>query len=232
MGKKYQQVAGLVDKNKLYLLDEATELVKKTATAKFDETVEITLRLGVDPKQAGHNIRGSVVLPQGLGKKHKICVITKGDKLKEAEEAGADFFGAEELVDKIAGGWLDFDVLLSTPDMMKNLGKLGKQLGPRGLMPNPKTGTLTMDIKRTVEEVKKGRVEYKVDSYGIIHTIVGKVSFPTPALLENIKTLFEAIMAAKPAQLKGQYLKGIVLSCTYGPGIKVDSQSLIKEVSQ
>lgn len=226
-GKKYKEVEKLVDKNKLYSLDEAVELAKKTARAKFDETVEIAIRLGVDPKQAEQTIRGTVVLPHGVGKTPKIIVLAKGEKLKEAEESGADLAGAEDLIEKIKGGFLDFDVIVATPDMMKDLSKLGKILGPKGLMPNPKTGTVTFEIKNAVEEIKKGKIEYRVDTYGIVHSILGKVSFEASKLKENCQALLKALLKAKPATLKGEYLKTITLSATMGPGIKVDVQQVM-----
>jgi len=221
-GKKYAEAVKLVDRNKLYSLDEAVELAKKTSYAKFDETVELHLNLGVDPRQSDQTVRGTVVLPHGVGKTKKVVVITKGEKLREAENSGADLVGSEELITKISQGWLDFDCLIATPDMMKELSKLGKILGPRGLMPNPKTGTVTMDIAKVVKEVKAGRTEFKTDSHGTIHTAVGKLSFPKEKLVENAKTLIEAVLRAKPPSAKGEYLKSITLSSTMGPGIKIN----------
>jgi large subunit ribosomal protein L1 len=226
-GKKYVEVAKLVDKNKLYSLEEAVELAKKTARAKFDETVEISVRLGVDPKQAEQTIRGTVVLPHGIGKTPKILVLAKGEKVREAEAAGADLVGADDMIEKIKGGFLDFDVIVATPDMMKDLSKVGKVLGPKGLMPNPKTGTVTFELKNAIEEIKKGKIEYRVDAYGIVHNILGKASFEASGLKENCITLLKALMRAKPATLKGEYLKSVTISTTMGPGIKLDIPQVI-----
>jgi len=226
-GKKYKEVEKLVDRNKFYALEEAVELTKKTARAKFDETVEISIRLGVDPKQAEQTIRGTVVLPHGIGKTPKILVLAKGEKIKEAEEVGADLVGGDDMIEKIKGGFLEFDIIVATPDMMKDLSKVGKILGPKGLMPNPKTGTVTFEIKNAVEEIKKGKIEYRVDAYGIVHSILGKVSFEAGHLKENCQTLLKALMKAKPATLKGEYLKTITLSTTMGPGIKLDVQQVM-----
>lgn len=222
MSKRLNESAKLVDKAKLYTLQEAVDLVKKTANAKFDETVEVHVRLGIDPKQSDQIVRGTVAMPHGIGKTRRVVVIAKGEKQKEAEKAGADAVGADDLIDKIAKGWLDFDVLVSTPDSMKELSKLGKVLGPKGLMPNPKSGTVTFDIERTVKELKLGRIEYKNDSYGIIHCATGKASFTPEKLVENMKVLIEAIIKAKPATSKGHYIKSITVSSTMGPGIKLD----------
>jgi len=222
MSKRLAETSKLVDKNKLYSLDEAVNLVKQTAKAKFDETVEMHIRLGIDPKQTDQAIRGTVSLPNGLGKTRRVVVIARGEKLKEAEANGADAAGTEDLIEKISKGWLDFDVLVATPDTMKDLSKLGKVLGPKGLMPNPKAGTVTFDIGRTVKELKMGRVEYKNDSYGIIHSPIGKASFGADKLVDNAKTLLEAIIKAKPASTKGQYIKSISVSSTMGPGIRLD----------
>ena len=221
-GKKYNKVVKLIDKNKAYVLKEATELVKSAATAKFDETVEITICLGIDPKQAEQSIRGAVVMPHGTGKSKKVLVIAKGEKIKEAEEAKADFAGAEDMIEKIMGGWLDFDVIVATPDIMKDLSKAGKVLVPKGLMPNPKIGTVTFEIGKAVGEIKRGKVEYRADASAVIHSIVGKVSFPAISLEENAKALIEAIVKAKPATAKGQYIKSMSLCSTMGPGIKLD----------
>jgi large subunit ribosomal protein L1 len=222
MSKRLNETAKLVDKMKLYPLDEAVALAKQTAKAKFDETVEIHIRLSIDPKQSDQIVRGTVTLPNGIGKSRKVAVIAKGEKLKEAEANGADAAGAEDLIEKISKGWLDFDVLVATPDTMKDLSKLGKVLGPKGLMPNPKAGTVTFEVGKTIKELKLGRVEYKNDSYGIIHCSVGKASFAPEKLAENIKTLAEAVLRAKPSSAKGQYIKSISLSTTMGPGIKLD----------
>jgi large subunit ribosomal protein L1 len=221
-GKKYLEAKKLVDRQRLYDPAEAIGLVKRTAIANFDETVEAAIRLGVDPRHADQQVRGTVVLPHGTGKTRRVLVFAKGDKAKEAEEAGADIVGAEELVERIQGGWLDFDVAIATPDMMGVVGKLGRILGPRGLMPNPKTGTVTMDIARAVKEVKAGKIEFRVDKAGIVHAPIGKVSFPEERLQENFQALIEAVIRAKPAAAKGQYIRAISLSSTMGPGVKVN----------
>lgn len=208
--------------NKKYSLEEAVKLVKENATAKFDETVELHVRLGIDPKQTDQSIRGTVVLPAGTGKSRKVVVVAKGEKLKEAQSAGADFCGDADLIEKIQKGWMDFDVLVATPDAMRDLSKLGKILGPKGLMPNPKAGTVTFDIARTVKELKGGRIEFKNDSYGIVHTAIGKASFSIEQLSENARTLVEALLKAKPASSKGVYLKSITISSTMGPGVPLD----------
>jgi large subunit ribosomal protein L1 len=222
MSKRLNETAKLVDKSKLYSLEESVALCKQTAKAKFDETVEIHIRLSIDPKQSDQTVRGTVTLPNGIGKTRRIAVIARGEKQKEAQDNGADFLGAEDIIEKIGKGWLDFDVLVCTPDMMKDLSRLGKVLGPKGLMPNPKAGTVTFDVARTVKELKLGRVEYKNDSYGIIHCPIGKASFAPEKLRENATTLLDAIIRSKPASAKGQYLKSISLSSTMGPGIRLD----------
>ena len=222
MGKRITNLIKDVDLAKLYVLDEAVALVKKCATAKFDETVELHARLGVDPKQADQQVRGTVGLPHGLGKSKKVAVVTQGEKQKSATEAGADLVGGADLVDQISKGFLDFDILVATPDMMKDLAKLGKVLGPKGLMPNPKSGTVTMDVAKTVKELKAGRVEYKVDDYGIIHVPVGKASFDAAKLTGNVKTVMEALIKAKPSSSKGIYMLSVTLSSTMGPGVKLD----------
>ena len=222
MSKRLAETSKLVDKAKLYVLDEAISLAKQTAKAKFDETIEIHIRLGIDPKQSDQTIRGTVTLPNGIGKSRKVAVIARGEKIKEAEASGADVAGAEDLVEKISKGWLDFDVLVATPDTMKDLSKLGKVLGPKGLMPNPKSGTVTFEVGRTVKELKLGRVEFKNDSYGIIHCPIGKASFTAEKLVENAKSLLEAVLKSKPSSAKGQYFKSISLSSTMGPGIRLD----------
>lgn len=221
-GKKYQEAQKLVDRQKLYEADEAIELVKKTATAKFDESVEVAVRLGVDPKHADQQVRGAVVLPYGTGKTSRVLVFAKGEKAKEAEAAGADFVGAEDLVAKIQGGWTDFDVAVATPDMMGTVGKLGKILGPKGLMPNPKVGTVTLDVTRAVNEIKAGKIEYRTDKAGNIHAPIGKVSFGADKLLVNFQTIIDTLIKVKPSAAKGQYLRGITLSTTMGPGVKVN----------
>jgi large subunit ribosomal protein L1 len=222
-GKKYQSARQLVDRGKRYELADALSLVKKIHPAKFDETVEIAVRLGVDPRHADQMVRGSVVMPHGVGKVPRVAVFAKGDKEKEALEAGADFVGADDLVAKIQQeGWLEFDRAVATPDMMGLVGRLGKILGPRGLMPNPRSGTVTFDVGRVVREIKAGKVEFRVDKAGIIHAPVGKVSFADEALTENARALIEALTRMKPASSKGQYIRGIAVSSTMGPGIKVD----------
>jgi large subunit ribosomal protein L1 len=224
-GKKFQAASKQVEARP-YLLSDAVPLVQKIKFAKFDETVELHLRLGVDPKHADQMVRGTVVLPNGLGKKQTVLVIASGDKLKEAEAAGADFIGGEDMVAKIQNeGWTDFDAVISTPDMMRSVGKLGKVLGPRGLMPNPKTGTVTTDIANAVREVKAGKVEFRVDKTGVIHVGVGKVSFETPKLLENASSLIQAVIKAKPAAAKGKYVKSVTICSTMGPGVHLDVTS-------
>jgi len=225
MGKKYNASAKLVDRP-AYTLADAMPLVKKAAFAKFDETVEVAMRLGVDPKHADQMVRGTVVLPHGLGKSKRVIVIASGDKVREGREAGADESGGDDLVQKIQGGWLDFDAVVATPDMMKSVGKLGKVLGPRGLMPNPKTGTVTLDVARAVREVKAGKVEFRVDKTGIIHCPVGKVSFDGPKLAENAQALIASVLKAKPATAKGRYVRRIVISSTMGPGFSIDLASV------
>ena len=227
-GKNYTAALEKLEPNKKYNLEEAVAKVKEIAFAKFDETVELTMWLGVDPRKADQLVRGTIVLPHGLGGKAKvIVVIAQGDKIREAEEAGADFAGGDELVDKIKGGWLDFDAVIATPDMMRSVGTLGKVLGPRGLMPNPKTGTVTMDVKNAIQETKAGKVEYRVDKTGVIHSPVGKVSFNEANLLENTKTLINAVIKAKPTTAKGRYLKKINLAATMSPGVLLDELTYI-----
>jgi len=222
-GKKYKESLKLVDRTKLYDPKEALELVQKTAKANFDESVEVHVKLGVDPRHADQQVRGVVVLPHGTGKKLRVLVFAKGDKAKEAEQAGADFVGAEELVAKIQNeNWFDYDVVVATPDMMGVVGRLGKLLGPKGLMPNPKSGTVTFDVAKAIAEIKAGKVEYRVDKTSIVHVAIGKVSFGTEKLLENFKTLMEAIIKAKPAAAKGTYLRSVTVTSTMGPGIKVN----------
>ena len=220
-GKKYQEVAKQIE-DKLYEVEEAIDLAKKTATAKFDETVEFAVKLGVDPKHADQQVRGAVVLPHGTGKTNRVLVFAKGDKLKEAEAAGADYAGAEELVTKIQGGWADFDVAVATPDMMGLVGRLGKILGPKGLMPNPKVGTVTLDVARAINEIKAGKIEYRTDKAGNIHAPIGKVSFDEEKLVENFATIIETLYKVKPAAAKGQYMKSITVSTTMGPGVHVN----------
>ena len=220
-GKKYRAAAELIEEGKLYEVDEAVELVKKTSTAKFDETIEMHVRLGVDPKYNDQQVRGAVVLPNGTGKSKRVLVFTKGEKVKEAEDAGADYVGAEELVEKIKGGWFDFDVAVATPDMMGVVGRLGKLLGPRGLMPNPKLGTVTPNVAQAVSEQKAGKVEYRTDKAGNIHCPIGKASFDGEKLRENYQTLLDTLIRVKPAAAKGQYVRSITFSATMGPGVAV-----------
>jgi len=221
VGKRFKKAKGLVEA-KPYKLEEAMPLIKKMATAKFDETVEVAMRLGVDPKHADQMVRGTVVLPHGLGKSKKVCVIASGEKLKEAEQAGAEHVGGDDLVAKIQEGWLDFDALIATPDMMKSVGKLGKILGPKGLMPNPKTGTVTFDLSNAIREIKAGKVEFRVDKTAIIHTPVGKASFTAEKLVENARTLIDSVVKARPAAAKGRYVRSISISSTMGPGVSLD----------
>ncbi|HEY3316493.1 MAG TPA: 50S ribosomal protein L1 [Bacillota bacterium] len=221
-GKRYEDSLKLVDRAKLYDPAEAMKLVKETAKAKFDETVEVAIKLGVDPKQADQTVRGAVTLPNGTGKAVRVLVFAKGDKAKEALEAGADFVGAEDMVQKIEQGWLDFDVAVATPDVMGMVGKLGRVLGPRGLMPNPKTGTVSSDVKNAVREIKAGKIEYRLDKTAIIHAPIGKASFTPEALQENFSALMEAVVKAKPAASKGQYVRSVAVSSAMGPGIRIN----------
>ena len=229
MGKKIREALTKVSKP-LYSLEEASALVKEAAFAKFDESVEIALSLGVDPKRADQMVRGTTVLPHGTGKKVRILVIAKGEKEQEAREAGADFVGNDDLLQKIQDGWLEFDSMIATPDMMGAVGRMGKVLGPRGLMPNPKTGTVTFEVGKAIEEIRKGRVEYKVDKAGNVHVAVGKVSFESQQIIDNARTVFDSIMKAKPSSSKGKYVKSATLSSTMGPGIRLDSVGLAKQV--
>ena len=222
-GKKYSAAAEQVDRGKLYSVEEAVDLAKKIAFAKFDETIELDMNLGVDPRKADQMVRGTVVLPHGLGKSKRVVVITSTAKMDEAREAGADEVGGDDIVERIKGGWVDFDALIATPDMMKSVGQLGKILGPRGLMPNPKTGTVTPDVGRAVRETKAGKIEFRVDKTGVIHAPVGKVSFERILLAENTKALIDAVMRAKPSTAKGKYVKSAALASTMGPGIKLDT---------
>ena len=223
--KKMQEALKKVDATKAYSVEEAVALAKETNIAKFDATVEVAYKLNVDPKKADQQIRGAVVLPNGTGKTQTVLVFAKGDKAKEAEAAGADFVGGDDMVQKIQGGWFDFDVVVATPDMMATVGKLGRVLGPKGLMPNPKTGTVTMDVTKAVNEVKAGKVTYRVDKAGNVHVPIGKVSFEDDKLVENFKTIHETLVKAKPSAAKGQYMKNISVTTTFGPGIHVDQAS-------
>lgn len=228
MGKNYIESAKLVDKNTLYTPGEAMELALKTSKAKFDETIEVAVRLGVDPRHADQQVRGAVVLPHGTGKKVRILVIAKGDKAKDAEAAGADYVGAEEYIDKIQKeNWFEFDIVVATPDMMGLVGRLGRVLGPKGLMPNPKSGTVTFEVEKAVNEIKAGKVEYRVDKASIVHVPVGKASFGTEKLTENFNTLMDALIKAKPAASKGRYLRSVSISSTMGPGIKINPAKLV-----
>ena len=229
MGKNYVESAKLVDKSALYSPAEAMDLAVKTAKAKFDETIELAVRLGVDPRHADQQVRGAVVLPHGTGKTVKVLVFAKGDKAKEAEASGADFVGAEDLVDKIQKeNWFGFDVVVATPDMMGVVGRLGRVLGPKGLMPNPKSGTVTFDVARAIAEIKAGKVEYRVDKTAIVHVPLGKRSFGGEKLADNFHTLMEALVKAKPAAAKGQYIKSVVVSSTMGPGVKINPTKVLE----
>jgi large subunit ribosomal protein L1 len=221
-GKRYATLVEGTDLNQLYTVEDGLERLKKTATAKFDETVEVSAKLGVDPRHADQMVRGAVVLPHGTGKTVRILVFAQGEKEKEAEEAGADYVGSDELVKKIQEGWIDFDVAIATPDMMKDVGRLGKILGPRGLMPSPKSGTVTFDIARIVREAKGGRIEFKVDRNGNINVPVGKISFPLEKLIENVRAYLDILLRSKPVALKGQYLRSVHISTTMGPSVKLD----------
>lgn len=228
MGKKYIESVKLIDRSALYTPSEALELSVKTAKAKFDETVELHVRLGVDPRHADQQVRGAVVLPHGTGKTVRVLVFAKGEKAKEAEAAGADFVGADELVQKIQGeNWFDYDVVVATPDMMGVVGRLGRVLGPKGLMPNPKSGTVTFDVAKAIADIKAGKVEYRVDKTAIIHCAIGKASFGSEKLMENFHTLIDAIVKAKPAAAKGQYIKSVSVSSTMGPGAKINPTKVL-----
>lgn len=229
LGKKYVEASSKVDKTKVYDLAEAIELVKTTSITKFDSSVEVAMNLNIDTKKSDQQLRGSIVLPNGTGKSKKILVLAKGAAATEAKEAGADFVGDQDLIDKISNeNWFDYDVIIATPEMMPALGKIGKLLGPKGLMPNPKTGTVTMDVAKAVEETKKGKVNYRTDSYGNIHAMIGKVNFDEEKLVENLKAFVEAIIKVKPTTVKGTYIKNISVSSTMGPGIKLDLNSIDK----
>ena len=224
-GKNYTKAAAAREQ-KLYRLDEAVPLLKKISFAKFNETVEVSMRLGVDPKHADQMVRGTVVLPNGLGRSKRVIAIASGEKVKEARDAGADEVGSEDMVERIAGGWMDFDAVVATPDMMRSVGKLGKVLGPRGLMPNPKTGTVTFEVAKAIREIKAGKVEFRVDKTGIVHAPCGKIQFEHKNLYENARALIEAVIRAKPASSKGKYIKSISISSTMSPGIWIDEASV------
>lgn len=226
-GKKYLKARELKTKTE-YTIEEAVSLIKKAKFAKFDESVEIAMRLGVNPKQSDQMVRGTIVLPHGTGKTKKICVLASGEKIKEAEDAGADYAGGDELVEKIAGGWIDFDVVIATPDIMRGVGKLGRILGTKGLMPNPKSGTVTFDIKKAIEETKAGKVEFRIDKTSIIHSTVGKVSFSENKLAENVKTFLAAVQHARPSAAKGKFIRSMFLGSTMGPSFKIIEEVLEK----
>jgi large subunit ribosomal protein L1 len=221
-GKRYAEASKLVDRTRLYAPEEAVRLLKQTARAKFPETIEVHARLGIDPKHADQQVRGTVPLPAGTGKSVRVVVFAKGEKAKEAEAAGADVVGVEELVEKVQGGWAEFDVAVATPDVMNLVGRLGRILGPRGLMPNPKAGTVTMDVSKAVREIKAGKIEFRVDKAGIIHVPIGKATFSEEDLMKNLTALIDALVRARPATVKGQYLRSLTITSTMGPGIKID----------
>lgn len=225
-GKNYRAALAKVDRAQRYLLEDSLRLVKETARAKFDESVEMAIRLGVDPRQADQNVRGTVNLPHGMGKTVRVLAFARGEKEKEAQEAGADFVGSDELIKKISEGWFDFDKAVATPDMMAAVGRIGKVLGPRGLMPNPKTGTVTVDIGKAVKEIKAGKLDFRVDKAGIVHVAVGKASFGAEQLIDNAKAVLMSILRAKPASAKGEFVRGVTVSTTMGPGIKIDMSQI------
>lgn len=224
--KRFREISKLVDVHKMYTFQEAIDILKQCPPVKFEQSLELALQTGVDPRKSDQHVRGTVSLPNGTGKKMVIVVLAKGDKVKEALQAGADYAGHEELLEKITGGWTAFDALVATPDMMRDVGKLGKILGPRGLMPTPKAGTVTTDIAKAVQELKAGKIEFKIDRHGVIHGAVGKISFPVEKLVENLRALINAVLRAKPATAKGHYLRSLVISSTMGPGIKIDPREI------
>ncbi len=224
--KRMQEIEKIIDRNKAYKLEEAVAILKKCPVVKFDQSINVALKIGIDPKKSDQQVRGTVSLPHGTGTKVTLVVIAKGDKAKEAQEAGADYVGADDLLEKIKGGWTDFSALIATPDMMRELGKLGKVLGPRGLMPTPKAGTVTTDVAKAVKEVKAGKIEFKVDKTGNVNNAVGKISFKSEQLVENMNVLFQAVFRSKPASAKGAFFRSMYLSSTMGPGLKIDIQSL------
>jgi large subunit ribosomal protein L1 len=226
-GKKFKEISNNYDKTKLCTIEEAVKLVKELSWVKFNESVDVAIRLGINTKHSEEQVRGAVDLPHGTGKDIKVVVIAQGEKVKEAEEAGADFVGGEDLAEKIQNGWTDFDAAIATPDMMKVVGKLGRVLGPRGLMPNPKVGTVTFDVKEAITSVRKGKVEYRADRFGIVHSMIGKINFEDEKLIENFKAIMDAIIKAKPASSKGRYLISVSLSSTMGPGIRLDTTKLL-----
>jgi len=228
VSKRIAEARKLIDKNTAYDVNEAVDLVKKTSAVKFDASIDAAIRLGVDPRKADQQIRGAMVLPHGTGKDRTVLVFAKGDKAKEALEAGADYAGDTEYIEKVTGGWMDFDVVVATPDMMAEVGKLGRVLGPRGLMPNPKTGTVTMDVKKAVDEIKAGKVEYRVDKAGNVHVPIGKASFDNVKLADNLKAIYDVLLKAKPSAAKGTYVHNVSIASTMGPGIKVAGDSLEK----
>jgi len=227
--KKTREIAKIVDPNKIYTIEEAIDVLKRCPSAKFDESVDVSLRMGVDPRRTDQLVRGTVSLPNGTGKKMRILVFAEGDKIKEALDAGAEYAGNDELLEKVSGGWTDFDAVVSTPGMMRNVGKLGKVLGPRGLMPTPKAGTVTADVGKAIQELKAGKIEFKLDRHGVINNGIGKKSFAADAIVTNIKTFLHAVFRAKPASAKGHYLKSVVVSSTMGPGFKIDLRAVEAE---
>lgn len=227
--KRYREIEKIVDKQKVYSLDEAVEVLKKCPPVKFDQSVDVSLKSGIDIKKSEQQVRGTVALPHGVGKKVSVVVIAKGDKIKEALDAGADYAGADDIIEKIKGGWTEFDVIVSTPDMMREVGKLGKVLGPRGLMPTPKAGTVTNDIAKAVAELKAGKIEFKSDKHGVINNLIGKLSFDKNKLVDNIKAFIAAVSRSRPSTAKGQFIKSLALSSSMGPGLKIDVSSLVSE---